>query len=90
MVVSKYDGVILDGRWKYDHTKKCRCVFKNIYNGEETLLSYKQVNDVRSGKTSVSRIISRRIKGEGIFRSTFSLGDKRRKYHFAAKKRREK
>lgn len=73
MVKSKYEGLILNGMWKYNgyNAKSRTCVdFKNIYNGNIVTLSVRQINDVVSGKSTIGKIISRREDGLGTIGNT--------------------
>lgn len=69
MKVSKYEGLLLDGRWKFKTGSSTHNIvtFVNIYNGNEIQLTYKQVEDVINGRNTVSRIMCRRIGNQGHF-----------------------
>ena len=57
----KLNGHIFDGRWKIDHYDKTIIVLKNIYNDMEVRVSQQQIRDIISGKSSVSKIVTKRI-----------------------------
>ena len=68
-----YNGVykdkLIDGRWIIVQTiggensegHHSSLLLKNIYNDSTVKISYKQLNDVLNGKTSISHIVCRRI-----------------------------
>ena len=80
--MSKYDNLVLDGRWKFKSWERHgSAVFENIYNHTEITLSSKQINNVVNGKTSVSTIMSRRIvNGPNELRVVDNMVSKRWKF----------
>lgn len=66
---SRYHDVILDGRWKMKEGSSAHhtLTFTNIYNGNEVKLTYAQVEDILNGRSSVSKIMCRRIGKQGCF-----------------------
>ena len=73
MSKSKYEGLILEGRWKYKGlTPTNTCLFENIYNGNELTLSHRQLQQVIDGKDTIGHIMNRRIpknrNGIGVFK----------------------
>lgn len=60
---SRYDGLMLENRWKFKkNTKNGTLMFENIFNGNSICISKKQLESVISGKTTVGHIMTRRIK----------------------------
>ena len=82
---SKYSGLVLDGLYKFNDglSRSGRYCFKNIYNGKEVMLTVRQMKDVISGKTTVSKIVSRRISVRTNWLSNYtvkSFNMQKRKY----------
>ena len=88
--ISKYDGIILDGRWKYKGIEnKSLRVFENIFNHTEVKLSDRQVKDVLDGHTTVSAIMCRRIKKSNVMLpNKIADGYKNLKHRYALASRR--
>ena len=61
---SKYEELILDGRWKFKRWFKGLAIFENIFNHQEIKLSKRQIDAVLGGRISVSKIICKRIRKE--------------------------
>lgn len=72
---SKYSGLVLDGRYKFADkmTRSGRYTFKNIYNGKTVELTTRQIADVVSGKTNLSKIMSRRIGAKTKWVSNYTV-----------------
>ena len=52
----------LEGRWQFIKCDKSGSyLYKNIYNNNELKLSHKQVKDVLDGKTTLGKIMCRRM-----------------------------
>lgn len=66
---SKYQGMLVDGVWKvvkiYTKTADRRPIYtvENIYNNKRIDICYSTFKKILEGKTSVSRVIFKRIKG---------------------------
>lgn len=66
---SKYQGMLVDGVWKvvkiYTKTADRRPIYtvENIYNNKRIDICYSTFKNILEGKTSVSRVIFKRIKG---------------------------
>lgn len=58
----KYLNKIYDGRWKVIDINKGKYLLENIYNLQTIILNYQQIRSLEFEKTTVSKIISRRIK----------------------------
>ena len=57
---------ILNGYWKVGKwDDNGSCVLTNIYNSKEIKVSYRQLQNIREGKDTVGRIITRRIGSNG-------------------------
>lgn len=79
--MTKYEGLILEGRWKYKNkTPTNTYLFENIYNGNELTLSHRQIEQVLNGKTTIGHIITKRIpKGDNPIR-IFKYGNREQKW----------
>ena len=66
---SKYQDMLVDGVWKvvkiYTKTADRRPIYtvENIYNNKRIDICYSTFKNILEGKTSVSRVIFKRIKG---------------------------
>lgn len=66
---SKYQNTMLNGVWKvvkiYSRTTDRIPIFKieNIYNNKQIDICYSTFRNILEGKTSVSRVIFKRIRG---------------------------
>ena len=60
-MIEKIKSLVIDGRWKFLRSEKKSYIFQNIYNNTTIALSHKQVNNILSGKETISHIICRRI-----------------------------
>lgn len=82
---SRYDGVVLDGRWKYSRTLKSKYIFVNIFNGNEISLSKPTVDKILSGKTTVSKTMTKRIakdnRTDWISNNTVKTFNAIKRYH---------
>lgn len=66
-MVEKLKGQIIDGRWKfvgYVNNGSTLYEFENIYNGEKTKLSNRQVKQILNGETTIAQIQSRRLRNQ--------------------------
>lgn len=69
--MSKYNNVLLDGRWKFVDAKKSRksgALFENIYNHQTIVLYYSEIKDILDSKTTVSKIMAMRINSYDLYR----------------------
>lgn len=65
---SKYDGLILDGLWKFKSSgKNGSYIFENIYNHTTITISQAQLENVKNGKDTIGHIMSRRIGYDSRF-----------------------
>ena len=55
---------IFDGRWKLVGTYDKKYLLENVFNGNQLIITHKQLERIRNGNDSVSKIISRRINVE--------------------------
>ena len=66
---SKYLNMVLNGAWKvvkiYTKTADRRPIYtvENIYNNKRIDICYSTFKNILEGKTSVSRVIFKRIRG---------------------------
>ena len=66
---SKYQDMLVDGVWKvvkiYTKTADRRPIYtvENIYNNKQIDICYSTFKNILEGKTSVSRVICKRIRG---------------------------
>lgn len=66
---SKYQDMLVDGVWKvvkiYTKTADRRPIYtvENIYNNKRIDICYSTFKNILTGKTSVSRVICKRIRG---------------------------
>ena len=77
---SKYQNTMLDGVWKvvkiYTKTADRRPIYtvENIYNNKRIDICYSTFRHILDGKTSVSRVIFKRIRG-AKYERTRNSGD---------------
>ena len=55
---------IFDGRWKLVGTYEKKYLLENIFNGNQLIITYRQLERIRNGVDSVSKIISRKINSD--------------------------
>ena len=81
----KYEGLLLEGRWVFKAINGCRYDFENIFNHNIITLSYKQVNEVLSGKSTIGAIMCRRIgfSDKTIYKNHTTATSNMRKRYFA-------
>ena len=59
-------GEIVNGYWRYEKLLgNGMILFTNIYNGTEIEISERQFRNVKNGKDTIARIMTRRINNSG-------------------------
>lgn len=85
MKESKYKDLLLEGRWLYGGETPTKTIeFVNIFNKNKIALSRKQIEDVLSGRTTVGKIMCRRLKSN-IFECETKRAYQRQKRKYATK-----
>ena len=68
--MSKYIGMVLDGKWKIISSRMSEVknhrlfLLKNEFNGYEVEINDEMIKKIVDGKSSVSRVVAYRIKQE--------------------------
>ena len=62
MIGSKYEGIILEGRWKFvKWEEKNKVLLENIYNGQTVIIHNQQFQKALNGQITISKIICLRL-----------------------------
>lgn len=77
---------LFEGRWKVHKQYHHHLILINIYNNRELKISYTQLSTIRNGTNSVSAIIARKCKPDGIVDNSVHNSYRRQKLKYAAKR----
>lgn len=64
------ENYLFEGRWELKGYVDKRYLLVNVYNGQKLEISSSQLERLRSGKDTVSHIITRRIAGNSKSKSS--------------------
>ena len=65
----QFEGLELEGRWKFKNKVSNSCyLFENIFNQNTVELSYRQVKMVLNGHDTIGHIITRRLPNTELFK----------------------